>query len=372
MRELMNGAEAISRAALDAGCDFFAGYPITPATPILIDMVRELPLLGGTAIQAEDEIAAIGMCIGAAMGGKRVLTATSGPGMSLYSENIGLAIMGEVPMVIIDCQRMGPATGAATTTSQGDIQFLRWGTSGGFPLIVLAPADVEDCYSCTRRAFMLAERYRVPVIVATDKETVSAYATVKIESLQAETVPPRKMLRSEAAFRIFNPKTPTEVLPLADMSTHIIRFNTSSHDPAGYLTKDPTQLTELNSHLEMKISNQREALEWHAYEQDQGARTLLISYGISTGSMLEAARILRKEGRPIATLALKSIWPVPETILRISLELAETILVIEMNNGQYRREIERLCRTDQVVHGVCSLSGELISPDDILIEGGLR
>jgi len=372
MRELINGAEAISRAALDAGCDFFAGYPITPATPILIDMVRELPLLGGTAIQAEDEIAAIGMCIGAALGGKRVLTATSGPGMSLYSENIGLAIMGEVPMVIIDCQRMGPATGAATTTSQGDIQFLRWGTSGGYPLIVLAPASVEDCYSCTLRAFMLSERYRVPVIVATDKETVSAYATVDVEHLKGAAVPPRERLGRNTPYHIFNPESPSEVLPLADMSTHIIRFNTSSHDPTGYLTKDPTQLTELNSHLEMKILEQRIDLEWYAYEQDQGAHTLMISYGISAGSMLEAASILRQEGHPVAILTLKSIWPVPEAILRQALGTAETILVIEMNNGQYLREIERLCRTDQAIRSVCSLSGELISPDDILKEGGFR
>ena len=162
MREFLNGAEAIARGAIDAGCTFFAGYPITPATPILLHMARELPKVGGVAIQAEDEIAAMGFCIGATMAGARALTATSGPGISLYSENIGLAIMGEVPMVIVDCQRMGPATGAATTTAQGDIQFLRWGTSGGYPLIVLCPASVSDCYNLTRKAFDLAERFRLP------------------------------------------------------------------------------------------------------------------------------------------------------------------------------------------------------------------
>jgi len=130
MRMFINGAEAIVRGALDARCNFFAGYPITPATPILLQMIRDLPKVGGVAIQAEDEIAALGFCIGAALSGSRVMTATSGPGISLFSEHIGMAIMVEIPIVIVDCQRMGPSTGGATTVGQGDTQFLRWGTSG--------------------------------------------------------------------------------------------------------------------------------------------------------------------------------------------------------------------------------------------------
>ena len=130
-REFSDGATAIVRGALAAGCDFFAGYPITPASPILMMMLRDLPARGGIGMQGEDEIASIGMCIGAAMTGARAMTATAGPGISLYSENIGLAVMGEVPLVIVDVQRLGPSTGAATTTAQGDVQFVRWGTAGG-------------------------------------------------------------------------------------------------------------------------------------------------------------------------------------------------------------------------------------------------
>ena len=153
MRELTDGSTAIVRGALDSGCDFFAGYPITPASPILMSMLRELPKVGGVAIQAEDEIASIGMCIGAVLSGSRAMTATSGPGLSLYSENLGLAIMGEVPLVIVDVQRLGPATGGATTVGQGDAQFARWGTAGGWPIIALAPSSLADCYTLTRRAF---------------------------------------------------------------------------------------------------------------------------------------------------------------------------------------------------------------------------
>ncbi len=145
MREFMDGAEAISRGAIDAGCNFFAGYPITPATPILLHMLRELPKVGGVGIQAEDEIGSISMAIGAAMTGAHAMTASSGPGLSLYSENIGLAIMGETPLVIVDVMRLGPATGGATTVSQGDVQFLRWGTSGGYPIIALCPTDLAEC-----------------------------------------------------------------------------------------------------------------------------------------------------------------------------------------------------------------------------------
>ena len=200
MREFIDGAEAIARAAIHSGCDFFAGYPITPATPILVHMMRELPKVGGVAIQGEDEIASMGFCIGAAMSGARVMTATSGPGISLYSESVGLAIMGEVPMVIIDAQRMGPATGGATTVAQGDVQFLRWGTSGGYPVIVLAPTDVAECYSLTRKAFDLAERFRVPVFVATDKETVLSRATVEVSAWNPVPVRPRATAPADEPF----------------------------------------------------------------------------------------------------------------------------------------------------------------------------
>src|SRR5665811_2175766 len=165
MIEFLEGNDAVVRAAIDAGCRFFAGYPITPATSILTGMMRALPEVGGVAVQGEDEIASIGMCIGAAMTGMKAMTATSGPGLSLYSENIGLAIIGETPLVIVDVQRQGPATGSATKGADGDIQFARWVTSGGLPIIALCPATVSEAYELTYRAFNLAEIYRTPVFV---------------------------------------------------------------------------------------------------------------------------------------------------------------------------------------------------------------
>jgi len=372
MRELINGAEAISRAALDAGCDFFAGYPITPATPILLHMMRELPLRDGIAIQAEDEIAAIGMCIGAVIGGKRALTATSGPGMSLYSENLGLAVMGEVPLVIVDCQRMGPATGAATTTSQGDVQFLRWGTSGGFPLIVLAPANVEACYHCTIDAFQLAERYRIPVIVATDKETVSTFATIDTDRLIPSQTIERHTLPGSDPYRLYDYARPDLVVPLASMEEHIIRFNTSSHDPAGYLTKEPDQLDVLNTHLQEKIYAHQDDIDHYDYVPVEGARTLVISYGIAAGSALKAVQKAAEKGIAVSSLILTSLWPIPERILTEALHDVDTILVVEMNNGQYAREVERLAHMKQTVRRVTSVNGVLIPPETILQSGGVQ
>jgi len=166
--EFIEGNEAIARGALRANCNFFAGYPITPSSSVLQYMLDMLPHHDGIAIQAEDEIASMGFCIGAAMAGSKVLTATSGPGISLYSENIGLAIAGETPMVIVNVQRQGPATGSATKGAEGDVQFTRWCTSGGLPVIVLSPATVEEAYELTYRAFNLSEQYRVPVFVLTN------------------------------------------------------------------------------------------------------------------------------------------------------------------------------------------------------------
>jgi len=186
--EFIEGNDAIARGAMKAGCDFFASYPITPASSILHYMNYFVPEVGGIVIQAEDEIASMGFCIGAAMAGRKVLTATSGPGLSLYSENIGLAIMGETPMVIVNVQRQGPATGSATEGAEGDIQFVRWVTSGGLPIIALSPANVGEAYYLTYIAFNFAEKYRTPVFIMSSKDIGVTKETVDIDSIE---LPPR-------------------------------------------------------------------------------------------------------------------------------------------------------------------------------------
>jgi 2-oxoglutarate ferredoxin oxidoreductase subunit alpha len=371
MRELINGTQAIVRGALHSGCNFFAGYPITPATDILLYMLKELPKVGGVAIQAEDEIASMGFCIGAAMTGKRVMTATSGPGISLYSENIGLAIMGEVPMVIVDVQRMGPATGGATTVAQGDIQFLRWGTSGGYPVIVLSPSNVPECYQLTCKAFDLAERFRVPVFLATDKETALTMATAEVEAFKALPVRERIVAPSGREFIPYLDNATDGVPEFSPYgAAHIVRFTTSTHDEYGQLTKIPDKVRKLNQRLARKVDSYLDEISMVRADLQPGAETLIISYGITARATEEAVERICERGGKVSSLTLYTLWPVAEREIRAALIGIKRVIVPELNLGQYRREIDRLVPKGVEVVGVNRVDGELISPEEILIQGG--
>ncbi|MGD2206974.1 MAG: pyruvate flavodoxin/ferredoxin oxidoreductase [Anaerolineae bacterium] len=373
MKELLDGNTAIARAAIAAGCDFFAGYPITPATPILLAMMRDLPRVGGVAIQGEDEIASLGFCIGAALTGRRAFTATSGPGISLYSENIGLAIMGEVPLVIVDVQRMGPATGGATTAAQGDVQFIRWCTSGGYPIIALAPATVADCYTLTMRAFDLAERFRCPVFLLTDKEVASTMDTVDVRDLVPHPVRARETAPVECTFQPCDyPNLDANVAMSPFGGPHLLRFTTSTHDARGYLTKDPRKVDRLNQHLARKILQHQDEIHTLRADLQADARVLLISYGITARAVEEAVRIARVEGHLLSALTLLSLWPLPEAALREAISGVQHVIVAELNDGQLQREVERLARGQVRVSGVGRTDGELIAPQQILAQAGQR
>ena len=383
MREFIDGNTAIVRGALAAGCDFFAGYPITPATPILLAMMRELPKLGGVAVQGEDEIASLGFCIGAALTGRRAFTATSGPGISLYSENIGLAIMGEVPLVIVDVQRMGPATGGATTAAQGDLQFIRWCTSGGYPVIVLCPTTVADCYTLTMRAFDLAERFRCPAFVLTDKEVASTMDTVNVSEFVPIPVRERSVADAECLFQPCDyPRSDDNVAMSPYGGPHLLRFTTSTHDERGYLTKSPAKVERLNRHLIEKIAHHQDEIDLVREDDQEGAQVLLISYGITARAVQEAIREARAAEHRVSSLTLLSLWPMPEQAILKAAAGKSRVVVAELNDGQLRREVERLVCTPtygdpttsdtKKVRGVHRIDGELITPQQILEQGGLR
>lgn len=362
MREYLDGNAAIVRGALAAGCSFFAGYPITPASGILMAMMRDLPARGGIAIQGEDEIASIGMCIGAAVTGARAMTATSGPGISLYSENIGLAVMGEVPLVIVDVQRLGPATGGATTVGQADVQFVRWGTSGGYPIIALAPSNVTECYTLTARAFDLAERFRCPVFVLTDKEVAMTLATVEADALGPVAVRERALATAGAPYA-FEP--PGDVPSMRAFGVgEPIRFTGSTHDTSARITKHAPTVAALNRHLAAKIEDHRDEIELVAADLQPGARTLVVAYGVTAGAALSAVERARASGTATSSLVVHSLWPVPESALASALEGIERVVVPELNLGQYRREIERVAGGREVV-GVNRVDGELIGVEEI-------
>jgi len=368
LREYTDGSTAIVRGALDAGCTFFAGYPITPASPILMMMMRELPRVGGVAVQGEDEIASIGMCIGAVMAGARALTATSGPGLSLYSENLGLSVMGEVPLVVVDVQRLGPATGGATTVGQGDVQFVRWGTSGGYPIIALAPSSIPDCYHLTMKAFDLAERFRCPVFLLTDKELNMTMNTVAVDDYAPAEVRPRPLPDA--------PGMPYRYLPAGQVpplrhygGEETVRFTGSSHDERAFITKDPATVDALNRHLAAKIEEHRDEIDLVEADLQPGADTLVVSYGVTAGAVREAIRRARQEGRRLSSLVVKSLWPVPEDALRAAAAGVGRVLVPELNLGQYRLEVERLLPAAHVV-GLNRIDGEMITPGQVLEAAG--
>jgi 2-oxoglutarate ferredoxin oxidoreductase subunit alpha len=362
-REYVDGTTAIVRGAIDAGCTFFAGYPITPASGILMAMMREIPKVGGIAIQGEDEIASIGMCLGAAMSGSKAMTATSGPGISLYSESIGLAIMGEVPLVIIDVQRLGPATGGATTVAQGDVQFVRWGTGGGYPVIVLAPSSVPESYSLTVKAFELAERFRCPVFLLTDKELAMTLSAVDVDEYSAVDGTERRE-KHEGLPYSWEPADAVEPMRRYGEGD-AFRFTGSTHDEGAYITKNTAKVGALNEHLIAKIEAHRDEIEMVDADLAPGTEILVISYGVTAGAARAAVARLRTEGVAVSSLVIQSLWPIPETALLGAFEGVERLVVPELNMGLYSREIERIAG-DRDVIGVNRFDGGLITIDEIM------
>jgi 2-oxoglutarate ferredoxin oxidoreductase subunit alpha len=371
-KEFLEGNEAIARGGMKAKCDFFAGYPITPASSILHYMLNLVPQIGGTAIQAEDEIASMGFCLGAAMAGRKVMTATSGPGISLYSENIGLGIMGETPMVIINVQRQGPATGSATKGAEGDIQFTRWVTSGGLPIIALSPSTVGEAYELTYRAFNLAEQYRTPVFIMTNKELGVTRESVDLDAIELPPLVERKKADPNSEFIPHDFDKLTDVPAMSDIGgPHISRYTTSTHDKTAYLTTKPPIIQEMVNHYAAKIDAAADDMALVKEDFQDGAETLIISYGIISRSVAVAVDKARAAGHKVSSLVIQTIWPVPQKAVVSAMQGIKKVIVPEMNMGQYILEIERLAPPGTEVVGVNKMDTTLISPDSILQEGGL-
>jgi 2-oxoglutarate ferredoxin oxidoreductase subunit alpha len=359
--QFLEGNEAMAMGAMRAGCRFFAGYPITPATTLFNAMLRMLPPSGGICIQGEDEIASIGYCLGASMAGLKSMTATSGPGISLYSEQISFAVGSEIPLVIVDVQRLGPSTGSATRGADGDIQFLRWGNSGGLPVIVLAPVDVRDCYLLTIQAFNLAEQYRCPVFVASNKEIGMTKESVDLDSLRVRGLIDRHPPPATAAFLPFQVSEKMRIpyfLPIGGSVP--VRQTSSTHGPDGYITTDPEQISANQWRLQKKLE---EAVDRFSFfeEQAEDADTLVICYGVTARAAGEAAEMCRQAGRPVGLLVVKTLWPVSEKLIRRKAAPYRRVVVVEMNLGQYVHEIRRIL-SDRKIEFYGQMDGRLITP----------
>ena len=360
----LEGNEAIAWGALTAGCRFFAGYPITPATTIFNTMLELLPPEGGICLQGEDEIASMGYCLGASMAGFKAMTATSGPGISLYSEHVSFAIGSEIPIAIVDVQRLGPSTGSATRGADGDINFLRWGSSSGLPVIVLAPVDVQDCFYLTLHAFNLAEEFRCPVFIASNKEIGMTRESIDLDAIERPEIiqrlapPPGQLFMP---FQVSEGQMVPYFLPIG--ANTLVRQTSSTHGPEGYITTNADEITASQNRLMTKLHSAVDRFNFYeAYPEDSD--TLILSYGVTARASKMVYRELKQAGKPVSLLVLKTLWPVPENLIQAKVKNVKRVVVVEMNLGQYVSEIKRLSPSIRV--DFCGqMDGRLITPQQI-------
>lgn len=355
------GDEAAAYGALFSGCDFFGGYPITPASEIAEVMARELPRVGGYYVQMEDEIASIGAVVGAAWAGAKAMTATSGPGFSLMQENIGYAVMTETPCVIIDVQRSGPSTGQATKPAQGDVYQARWGTHGDHEMIALAPSSAQECFDLAVACFNLAERYRNPVILLMDGEIGHLRENVTFPSPGGVLREPRRY--GGEGDLPFGGATVPPMLPYGE--GHFVHVSGSTHKADGMRdVSTPSVHRELVTRLVDKIESAREAISRVEVDRVEGARVGVIAYGATARPAHGAVLRARAEGTPASFLRLVSIWPFPRAAIRSFAESVEVLLFPEMNLGQLCREVERF--TDRPVVSLPKIGGVAHTVEEIL------
>lgn len=365
-RYFLQGNIAIGEAAIMAGATFYAGYPITPSSEIAEHASQHLPKAGGTFIQMEDEIGSLAAVIGASMTGAKAYTATSGPGMSLMSENIGLACMVEAPCVIINVQRAGPSTGLATKPAQGDFFQFRYGTHGDHMIIALAPASVQECFDLTIQAFNFAERFRCPVFLAVDAIIGKMYETVDIPGPDEIDIFNRR--QAPLTTEHFQPYLPADnLVPLFVPfgSSLITRANSSGHGVDGYPNADADNYDKLVRRLIDKIDNYQEEIILYKEFNTHDAEILIISYGCSTRPSLAALKKAREMGIRVGVLQLQTLWPFPARIVQTLAARAKLILIPELSSGQLKSEIQKYCADKNLV-SINKLGGISIQPEDIL------
>jgi 2-oxoglutarate ferredoxin oxidoreductase subunit alpha len=335
------GDEACAYGAIYAGCDFFAGYPITPASEVAELIARELPKAGGLCVQMEDELASIGAIIGASWTGARTMTATSGPGFSLMQENLGYAIMTETPCVIVDVQRSGPSTGQATKPAQGDVMQARWGTHGDHEIIALAPSSAQECFDLMLDCFNLADTYRTPVIVLLDGEIGHIRESVTMP--EPSTIEYAERKKANPDEEIFGgPELVPGMIHYGEGAN--VHVTGSTHKGNGMRdVTTPHVHDELVRRIYRKIDKNREKIV--RVETDPSpagkARIGVISFGASARPAFGAVQAARAADKRVDFLRLITIWPFARKQVAEFAKNLDIILVPEMNLGQLSREIER-------------------------------
>lgn len=367
---LLQGNQAVVEGAIAAGVKFFGGYPITPSTEIAESLAERLPLVGGKFIQMEDEIASMGAIIGASLTGKKVMTATSGPGFSLKQELIGYACAAEIPLVIVNVQRVGPSTGQPTSPSQGDIMQARWGTHGDHWLIALTPASVPECFDLTLRAYALSEKYRVPVILLMDE--VIGHMREKIELPdnyddipQAERKQPDctpEDFKAYAADESLVPPMPAFGSGYRWHVTGLVHDETGFPKGTGAATKSAAdrQYHKLYDNLEDIVQVENYRME--------DAEYAIVAFGGAARTAYETVDMARQEGLKVGLVRPVTIWPFAEKEMQLLAEKVKGILVHELNCGQYVMEVQRAVAGKVPVYSYAKYDNEPATPAQLLAE----
>jgi len=363
----LSGNEAVGRGALDAGCTFYAGYPITPSSELMHFMARELPKRGGIFVQAEDELAAINMVIGASWAGARAMTATSGPGFSLMQEGIGYAVMTETPLVVVDVMRVGPATGQAAKPAQGDLMQARWGRHGDQYVPVLAPSNQQEAYDLTVEAFRIAEALRTPVILLSDEFIAHGRSVVEVPDRPPE-IPPRRRPRSsdEPPFDSEDPRLSPPMPPLGEGFN--VMVTGSTHNSWGWRDTNSFEAHfKLVKRLKEKIwGNIGRIFRAEVYEGLDGNRAAIVCYGSMCQPSIEALRRLISEGYRVKLVKLLTVWPLDYRFLAEQLSDVDFVVVPELNLGQLIYDVAAVVGFDNVV-GVNKVGGGIpIYPSEIM------
>jgi 2-oxoglutarate ferredoxin oxidoreductase subunit alpha len=366
--KFVQGNEACVEGALYAGLDFYAGYPITPSTEIAELLSFRLPAIGGKFIQMEDEIASLCAIIGASLAGRKVMTATSGPGFSLMQEALGYAVMAEIPCVIVDVQRGGPSTGIPTHGSQGDVNQARWGTHGDHAVIAMTASNHQDVFAVTVEAFNMAETFRTPVILLFDE--VVAHMRERLLIPEPGAVPLVERLKTSVKEGVdYHPYLPREDgrLPMSDFGG-VHRYNVTGlfHDMWGFPSTEPRVVYGLLRHLIDKIENRTNTIARYKEYYLEDAEHMLISYGSAARSARHVVENRRLRGEKLGLLELQTLWPFPEDIIREKCAHARSVIVVELNMGQILREVKMAVDEPHKVFLANRIDGVFITPEDIM------
>ena len=363
----IDGDHACCEGALAAGCNFVAGYPITPSTEVVERIAYRFPLIGGIFIQMEDEIAASIAIQGAVWAGKKAMTVTSGPGFSLMMENIGLAVMTEVPCVFVNVQRGGPSTGLPTLPAQADMMQARWGSHGDYQIIALSPFSPQESFDFTIKAFNLSEKYRVPVMVMMDECVGHMTGKVVIPSAGDIVLEPRKYT-TDPPDKYLPYKPDTNLVPFITKAGegYNIHITGLTHDEKGYPAMNVSEQDKLINRLSDKIKKNADDIIEYREEQMDDAEVVIVSYGITSRVAVPAIEEARQQGIKVGHLRLVVVWPFPEKRIRELAKKIKAFVVPEINLGQIVLEVERYAAGNADVYSVPHAGGTVHDPAVIL------